>query len=315
MATPTERLPPSRLRMQQLLLMRALDEHGSVLRAAQALNITQPAASKLLHQLETTAGVALFSRHARGVVATPYGEILVRHARIVLAELRQAGEELDALRTGLAGHVAIGTEATAATTLVPRAVAWLKQRFPRVTVSIEHAFSETLVALVQAGKLDIAVARVPAVQDRVELHYVALKPAPHVMAVRAGHPLLDRRRLSWRGLASQTWVVPPPGNVMRSCLTLMFLEQNLLFPTQLVETASLPVIVSLLTMSDMMAPLPEQVVMRFREADVLGILPIPLDLPLGPAGIVTRRDETLSPAAQALLRAMLHETADFAGAR
>src|ERR1700741_818891 len=104
-----------------------LDEHRSVLHAADASHMTQPAASKLLRELEETLGVELFIRHTRGVEPTWYGEILVRHARSALEELKHAFDEVVALRSGLSGQTAIGTVITSATDLVPRAVATLTQ--------------------------------------------------------------------------------------------------------------------------------------------------------------------------------------------
>src|SRR5689334_7258337 len=102
-------LARSRLSAKQLALLVQLDEKRSVLHAAEASHLTQPAASKALGQLEEALGVPLFDRHARGVVPTPYGEILVRHARSVLAELKQTHDELEAARFGLSGEVKIGT--------------------------------------------------------------------------------------------------------------------------------------------------------------------------------------------------------------
>src|SRR5262245_16362840 len=87
----------SRLKTRQIVLLAHLDEERSVLRAAEAAGMTQPAASKLLGELEDALGVRLFERHARGVQPTWYGEILVRHARSVLAELSRAQEEIAAL--------------------------------------------------------------------------------------------------------------------------------------------------------------------------------------------------------------------------
>jgi len=294
----------AQIKTRHLTLLLALDEHRSVLRASQALHMTQPTCSKLLSQLEATLGVALFERHARGIATTAFGDILIRHARAVLTELRHAQEEVAELRSGLSGRVAIGTEATSATGLVPRAVVLLKQRFARVSVSIELAFSETLVHALQTGRLEIAVARVQNLQDLAQLDYEPLPQARHAIAVRAGHRLAGRRRVTLRELAEQTWVVPPPGNVMRSALTLLFLEQHLDFPRQVVETAALPVIMGLLRASDMVAPLPEQIVTPECDAGRIALLPIRLDLRLGPAGIVTRRGVALSPAAQAMLRAL-----------
>src|SRR3979490_3460918 len=94
-------LTRSRLNARQLSLLVQLDEKRSVVHAAEAAYLTQPAASKFLTGLEDALGVALFTRHARGVEPTPYGEILVRHARGALAELRQAHQEVPASRRGL----------------------------------------------------------------------------------------------------------------------------------------------------------------------------------------------------------------------
>ena len=283
----------ARIKTQHLLLVAALVEHRSVLHASQALNMTQPAASKLLHQRETMLGVPLFVRHPRGVEPTRSVEILVQHARAALA----------ALRTDLAGHVRIGTEATSATGLVPRAVALLKRRFPKVTVGIELAFSETLVEGLRLATLDIAVARLGSIQDEAELNHEMLAPTSHAVVARAGHPLLLGGPPTWSELQQQCWVLPPPGNVMRSGVALLFRRHRLGLPTQVVETAALPVIIALLQASDMVAPLPTEAVQPYCQRGQLAILPLVLDLMLGNANILTRR-ESLMPAASAMLDAL-----------
>ena len=116
----------SRLKTRQLILLVHLDHKRSILRAAEAANMTQPAASKLLAELEDSLGVALFVRHARGVEPTSYGEVLLRHARNALSELHEAQEEIANLKSGSTGHASIGTVVTSATSLVPMAVAELK---------------------------------------------------------------------------------------------------------------------------------------------------------------------------------------------
>ncbi|WP_186170401.1 LysR family transcriptional regulator, partial [Burkholderia gladioli] len=99
----------TRLKTRQLLLVVALAEEGNIHRAAAVLNMTQPAASKLLRELEDMLGTVLFERMPRGVKPTLYGDALIRHARAVLGSLEQAQEELDGLKAGHLGHVAIGT--------------------------------------------------------------------------------------------------------------------------------------------------------------------------------------------------------------
>ena len=295
---------PLRLKTRQLALLMHLDDRRSILRAAEAANMTQPAASKLLAELEDTLGVALFVRHARGVEPTWYGDVLVRHARNALMELRQAQEEIADLKAGVTGHASIGTVVTSATSLVPMAVAELKAKSPCIMVNIEMDFSEVLVRQLLAGKLDIVVARIYHPEGLAELNFEPFGEEPHAMYARASHPLVRKRGLGLTDLVGQTWVLPPRGNVLRDRLTVLFLEERLELPKQVVETASLPVIISLLQLSEMVSALPSEVVRPYCESGVLKRLPIKLDLRLGEAGIITRRDQELSPGAQAMLGAL-----------
>jgi DNA-binding transcriptional LysR family regulator len=301
MKSSSAQFVPSRFKTRQLQLLVHLDEHRSLLHAASAAHMTQPAASKLLRELEETLGVELFVRHTRGVEPTWYGEILMRHARDAMAEIRHAFDEVSALKSGQSGQASIGTVVTSATDLVPRAVAALKERFPQILVSIEMDFSEVLLHRLQQGELDMVIARIYNLRDLTELHFESLGEAPHAMVARSGHPLSRKRGLSWNELVSQTWVIGPQGNVLRDRITLLLLELGLKMPKQLVESSSLPVITSLLEISDMIAPLPTDVIRRYCDAGTLAVLPIGLDLNLGPAGIVTRRGQTLSPGAQTTL--------------
>jgi DNA-binding transcriptional LysR family regulator len=125
------------LKTRQLTLLVRLDEERNLARAAAAAGLTQPAASKLLRQIETDFDVKLFDRLARGMAPTRYGEILVRHARRALSEFGLARDEIVALKSGLTGNVAIGTVLSPGTNLVPMAVVSMKQRYPDVLTSVE----------------------------------------------------------------------------------------------------------------------------------------------------------------------------------
>ena len=79
-----------RLKPRQLLLLVTIDELGNIHRAAEELGMTQPAASKLLKELEGALEVSLFDRLPRGMRPTWYGEIMIRHAKMTLANLGTA---------------------------------------------------------------------------------------------------------------------------------------------------------------------------------------------------------------------------------
>ena len=144
----------ARLKTRQLLLLVALAEEGNIHRAAQVLNMTQPAASKLLKDLEDMLEVELFERLPRGMRPTWYGESMIRHARMVLANLGQAYDEITALKAGLFGQVGVGAITTPGITLLPRAMSQIKQEHPNLRVSLDIETSPVLMERLAQGKLD-----------------------------------------------------------------------------------------------------------------------------------------------------------------
>lgn len=300
----SDRFVRSYLKTRHLVLLVELGRHGSIMQAAQAARLTQPAASKLLAELEHVLGVALFQRLPRGVEPTWYGKVLIRRAGAALAEMDAAWQEVMELHAGLAGQVAVGAILTPSTTLVPAAVAMLKSRHARVSVSIEVAASKRLVECLRAGELDIVVGRIADAGAAAELHFEPVTDEPHCLMVRAGHPLLGRTEVALRDLGEHTWILPPEGSIMRDRIAAMFLSQGLEQPAETVTASALPVITALLTRSDMVAPLPVELVQPYLDSGVLAALPFDLQLRMEIYGIITRRQHQLSPAAEAMLAAL-----------
>jgi DNA-binding transcriptional LysR family regulator len=297
-----------RLKTRHLVLLVHLDEQRSVLRAARAANMTQPGASKLLADLEDSLGVTLFKRHARGIDPTWYGEIMMRHARSALAEMDRAQEEIEALRSGLTGRTVIGAVVSAGSSVASAAVALLKQRHPKVLVRIEIDNSDNLVRRLLKGEFDMVLARVPGPGVAGELTFKALGGESHCVIARATHPLVGKRRLDFRDLVDQPWILPPSGSLLRDRIDSMFVHRGLGLPRNLVETASIPVITSLLQSTDMVSALQRESVAPYCKVGLLAVLPLKLGVQMEPYGIVTRRGHPISPSADALL-ASLHEVA------
>eukprot|EP01041_Mallomonas_annulata_P028757 gene28757-50638_t len=135
----------ARLKTRQLLLLVALAEEGNIHRAAQVLSMTQPAASKLLKDLEDVLEVSLFDRLPRGMRPTWYGETMIRHARMALANLNQAHDEIGALKRGHYGQVGIGAITSPGLSLLPAAVALVKQEHPSLRISLDIETSPVLL--------------------------------------------------------------------------------------------------------------------------------------------------------------------------
>lgn len=301
----------ARLKTRQLLLLAAMEEEGNVRRAAEVLGMAQPAASKLLKDLEDMLGVSLFDRTPQGMKATLYGEVMIRHARMVLSNLSHAHDEISALRAGLTGQVRIGTIAAAGATLVPRAIARIKQSAPLLEIWALIDTSDVLLPQLAQGELDIMVGRVLERQDQLKdaVRYEMLAPESVCAVVRPGHPLEDKRELTLRGLAHAAWILHPPGSVLRHRFDMMFAQIGLNPPQNVVNSGDFLAIASLLLHSDMIAVLPDEVARQYEDNGVLKRLHIELPCTMDAFGIIVRQHELLSPAAAAVLQT-LREVAD-----
>ncbi|KWD91008.1 LysR substrate-binding domain-containing protein [Burkholderia ubonensis] len=296
--------PRTRLKTRQLLLVVALADEGGIHRAAAALNMTQPAASKLLRELEDTIGAVLFERLPRGMRPTLYGDALIRHARAALGSLDQAREELAALKAGRLGHVAVGAITSPGLRVVPPAVAAVKGTHAGIHVSVEIDTSNVLLERLAQDKLDVVLGRLSAEHDKLRLRYEPLTGEPVAAVVRPGHPLLARAPLALADVQRAAWVVPPAGSVLRHRFELMFQRASLAPPANVVETAALLFITRVLEQSDMIAVLADEVARYYAAHGIVAMLPLEMDCRMDDFGLITRTDRLYSPAATVMIDAL-----------
>ncbi|MDM4765281.1 LysR substrate-binding domain-containing protein [Pelomonas sp. SE-A7] len=292
----------SHLKTRHLVLLVELGRHRSILHAAQAANLTQPAASKLLGELEHALGVPLFERLPRGVQPTRYGEVLIRRAGAALAEMDAAHQEVMELLSGLSGRVALGSVTTPSISLLPEAIRLLKAEHPKVQVSVSVDTSKPLLQKLRSGELDIVIGRVLDTEIADQLNFEPLTDEPHSLIARADHPLAGKTRLQLADLVSQGWILPPAGSILRDRLTACFLSQGLDLPSEIVESAAMPMIIQLLLRTDMISPLPSPLVQAQLDAGQLVELPIKLGIKMDAYGLITRKNHQLSPGAELMMR-------------
>lgn len=295
----------ARLKTRQLLLLVALAEEGNIHRAAQVLSMTQPAASKLLKDLEDVLGVPLFERLPRGMRPTWYGETMIRHARMALASLNQAHDELAALKTGHYGQVGVGAITAPGLSVLPGAVALAKQEHPNLRITLDIETSPVLLDRLEAGRLDIVLGRLFEQHDKANLRYQPLTEEPVCAVTRPGHPLMGVSGLTLRDVHGAGWIVPPAGSVLRHRFDLMFQQEGLTPPINTVETSALLFITRMLQQSDMVAVLATEVAQYYASHGIVSILPMEIPCHMDAFGLITRTDRLLSPAAQVMMKAIL----------
>jgi DNA-binding transcriptional LysR family regulator len=301
--------------MRHLILLVELGRHASIAHAAKAARLTQPAASRLIGDLEHVLGVQLFERMARGVVPTWAGKMLMRRAGVVLAEMDAAHFEIAQLMSGFGGKVEIGSVLTPAAGILAHAIKLFKSRCAQAHVVVDLSTSKALVERLLDGQLDIVLGRILDTSSVPLLTFEPISDEVHRVIVRPGHPLTRHPDLRLTDLVEQSWIVPPSGSILRDRLTSLFLSEGLSPPAETVETLAIPLVVSLLTSTDMVVALPEDLVRLQLDAGQLVALPYDLGLRMDVYGIITRQGHVLSPGAEAMLEALREAVAADPGLR
>lgn len=290
-----------RLKLRHFQLFLALDEQRNLHRAAAQLNMSQPAASKLLSDLETNLGIRLFDRHARGLTPNWYGEIMIRHAHSMLSALRHTGEELNALRDGNAGTVAVGTVMAPAVTLLTSAIERVHRERPGLKIRVDVDVSKTLVPLLLEGELDFAITRIPAGFDIERFVFEEIGEEELCFVCRQGHPLADKTSLSLADMATYPWTLQPTGALMRQRVDSLFLHHQVAPPSQIVDTADVLLSLALVDKSDTITVTTRETANLLCSPQRFHLLPFSEALSVQPYGLVSLRNQRLSPGAAALM--------------
>ncbi len=293
-------------------------ETGNLRRAATRLHVSQPALTQSIKSLEQGLGVELFERSARGVALTPFGRALVPRARMMLSERERIARDMAEVGGGDSLHVTVGVAPYFSRQIFPTAVLRTLEHRPALKLDIVERHTTELVKLLQEGEIEFAFCvHNPVIDADETLEFSATYEERYSIMARVGHPLLRRRRVSDRELAACAWIVYD-SNASLGLLARHFERRGVPPPPWSISTLSLPLMVSLLSKSDLVALLPED----FTRPDVAAsrlrrVVGHGIDV-RGQAGIVRRRDAVVGTAAGELiaqLRAVCAETQRAAGRR
>lgn len=306
MPQPAELRPLlARLKWRQLALAVALDERRSLRQAAADLAMTQPAATKLLRDLEDAVGHPLFARHPWGMSPTPYGTTLVRYARGLTAELDEARRELAALAAGTEGTLRVGGVTGAMPGLLAPAIRLMQGQRPQVAIHVLVNTTEVLMEALRQGRLDVAVCPVPVAADRGDIDVQPLGDEPLVIVARRGHPLARSRRVAPAALARLPWIVQTPESPLRRDTDAMLTAAGLRLPPGLVETVSIVATLALLQDSDAVTAMPKALADHYGRFGMVVEVPVDLPAPASRYELVTRSRRELAPVAQAFVALLL----------
>jgi len=295
---------PQRLTVRHLRLVVAIVAEGNLLRAASVLNMTQSAVTKALQDAEAQMGVLLFERTNRGVVPTTFGRNLAAHARLILAQIGKAEQEMANLRDGSDGQVTIGTLLAGSAGLLPEAIARLRRNSPNLVIRVEEGTNNVLMPALRSGELDLVLGRLPEFRDREGISQELLMNDHAQIVVRRDHPLAGRGGLGLGDLLDQDWILPGPTTTLRRQIDKAFRDENLESPAHSVETVSFLTTRRLLQLTDYLAVWPVQLARLEAVEGTITALDLPLKTTIRPIGLSTRSDDLMSPAASRLVAAL-----------
>jgi len=299
------------LKLSHLRLISAISDHGQVSAAAESMNISQPAASRLLHEIETILKAPLCERAAKGMVMTRFGEAMARRARSILLEIREANREITELKTGYGGSVNMGSVTAPAIGLAVPAIQKVRSLYPAIHINCQIETSNILVRDLVSARYDFVIGRIP---DELNPRLFNARPLgveKACLIVRAGHPLLGNPPCTLKQLSRYDWVFQPHGAMLSRTLEAMFMESDIPLPDNIVTTSSVLLTMALIAESDAIAPIAEDVA-RFiasqsNRMGEIAILKTDFDIVLAPFSLITARGRALPPSAKLLHDLILEE--------
>ncbi|MGQ0511080.1 MAG: LysR family transcriptional regulator [Betaproteobacteria bacterium] len=284
------------MRLNQIRDFLATVDAGSVRAAARRLEVSQPALSKSLRQLEKELGAVLLTRGVRGARPTELGQAFLARARAVSADLRRAREELDQLRGSMAGSLSIGAAPGPALGLLPATLARIRARWPEAAIRVADVSPTGVLPALREGALDFAVCAsvgplaAPGAEYAVEPLY--LNDA--AIVARPGHRCARARSVA--ALAGTEWVRSGyPGD--SSPLPELFRSGGLPPPEYRVDCPSFLMVPELVARTDLLAVVPWQIAAREKRAGRLARVPLLEKLPPRQISLYRRADIPLTPIA------------------
>ena len=292
-----------RIRLRHLHTFVAVAQQGTLGRAAETLNLSQPALSKTLNELEQLTGTRLFDRGRLGAQLTPPGEQFLTHAVKVLDALNNAAQALNRKEGLNSDIVRIGALPTAALGILPAVLGKFHRQHKDTMLQVATMNNTMLLAGLKSGEIDIGIGRMSDPELMGGLNYELLFLESLKLVVRPNHPLLQEN-VTLSRVMEWPVVVSPKGTVPRQNAETLLQSQGCKIPDGCIETLSASLSRQLTVDYDYVWFVPSGAVKEDLRQGSLVALPVPTQGAGEPIGILTRVDVQLSSGAQILISAI-----------
>jgi DNA-binding transcriptional LysR family regulator len=302
----------ARLRFRHLQFLDILGRVRNLRLTAEQMHITQPAATKILLDLEEIFDARLFERLPREMRPNELGLFTLRYAATALAGQKKFVDEFNALKQGGHGQLSIGAISGSAARLLTEAVSEIQRRRPLLVLKVFEQSSDQLAVWLAERKIDLMIGRFTNDQQRSHFNYERLSHEKLLVVGRPNHPLRGASGLDLASLAHWPWLLYPPSTALRKVSDDIFGVIGMAPTSSVVETTSFLFALESLQLTDMLSLQPSTLVEKYVEKGLLAHIGVDVPDRMPDYGMLTRAGETAGPAAQAfmsVLRDVANETA------
>lgn len=289
------------LNLREISYFLRVVELGSLGSAAATLTISQPALSRALKRLEEKLGGTLFVRHTLGMDLTAFGEAFLPHARILRADATRTIEDIGLLTGAARGVARIGIVPSAASYLLPPVFENALRASPDIQINVVEAPSTQLVAELEHGKVDFAIAGALPAQNSENITISSLLREELCIVCRQGHPLAASGPSNLSDLLAYRWIMPEYGNAILMQIRKMFLAASIEPPRGSVSSNSVHTLRRTVAESDFLTILPAMAFRREQERGTLQTIEVCAPRPYRDLSILRRAARPLLPATALVL--------------
>src|SRR5215210_967119 len=291
-----------RMKLQDLHVLMTAVQAGSMGKAAQRLNTTQPNVSRSIAELEHAFGVRLLDRHRQGIAPTQFGRALLDCGVAVFDDLRRGVKNIEFLADPAAGVVRIGCSPFQAATFVSAVIDRLSRRYPRIVFHVMAEQTETLNRELNERNVEFLVAQKFGLFSDEQLDFEVLYDDSYVAVAGANSPWARRRRIELAELVNESWVLPPPDSALGAAAMEAFRASGLPYPRATVFTSPAEARISLLATGRFLTIFTTSILRFSTKLPEIKFLPVKIPVSHVPVGIVTLKNRTLSPGRTAFYR-------------
>ncbi|MDB4224511.1 LysR family transcriptional regulator [Granulosicoccus sp.] len=279
-----------------------------ITRVSEALNVTQPAISKQITELERIVGDPLVTRDRNRLHLTPIGIRLAKHAKEVLSQLDRAAFDIEAMASGVSGSVSIGVVSSVAPTLLPGTIALFKNNTPDVLVSVTEGHFVGLYPSLEVGELDLLIARIWHPQELPGIIQKTLYSEPLVVVVGRSNPLSRKNDLTWSDVVNFPWIMPQSNSVARRAVDALFAQNGLSPPRNMISSLSVTLNLEIFAAMPAIGLLPKSLAQTYAGRGEIVILPLDTQGFLSETRCFIREGQTDANGALTLFMKCLEQT-------